>query len=167
MLSFLKQFYEAIDYSVDGEVLSFYCDFLKAFDRVPHCELLKEEQYWSWRVYIGNALRLSDGKETIRKSGKLQIGQTSTNERCTTRISAGTTTLLLFHKRLTKFSEPYIFDDGLKIRCVGKNREVQDELNSIEKWVAENQMTLALDKFTNLTFRGKDETYHICDTKLK
>ena len=118
-------------------------------------------------MYIGNALRLFEGMETIRNGGKLQIGRTSSNVWCTTRISAGTATLLLFHKRLTKFSEPFIFADGLKILCVGKNREVQEELNPIEKWVAENQITLALDKFTNLTFRGKDETYHICDTNLK
>ena len=41
MLFFLKQIFEAIDYGVDNEVLTFYTDFSKAFDRVPHFELLR------------------------------------------------------------------------------------------------------------------------------
>ena len=41
MLSFLKQIYEAIDYSVDNQALALYIDFQKAFDRVPHSEMLK------------------------------------------------------------------------------------------------------------------------------
>ena len=152
---FLKQIYEAIVYGVDNDVLVFNTDFSKAFDRVPLSAAEK------------SAFRLPNGKETILKGGKLLIGRTRCNERCITTIFAGTITLLHFHKRLTrcskKFSEPYIIADDLKILSEGKKREeVQEDLNSIEMWVAENGMTLALDECTNQTCRGKDETYQIC-----
>ena len=42
ILSFLKQIYEAIDYSVDNEVCAFYLVFSKIFDRVSYNELLKK-----------------------------------------------------------------------------------------------------------------------------
>ena len=42
MLSFLKQIYQIIDYSVDNEVLSLYTDFLKAFKKVPHNEVFQK-----------------------------------------------------------------------------------------------------------------------------
>ena len=44
MLSLMKQIFEIIAYSVDNEVLSLYTDFLKAFEKVPHDELLKKSE---------------------------------------------------------------------------------------------------------------------------
>ena len=41
MLSLVQKFVEAMDYIMDNEVFVFYSDFSKAFDRVPHYELLK------------------------------------------------------------------------------------------------------------------------------
>ena len=40
MLLFLKKIHEAADKNVQSEVVIFYTDFAKAFDRVPHYELL-------------------------------------------------------------------------------------------------------------------------------
>ena len=44
---------------------------------------------------------------------------------------------------------------------------VQEDLNSIKGWIAENKMDLAIDKRTNLTFREKNESNQMSDTKLK
>ena len=40
MLLFLKKIHKALDKNVQNEVVVFYTDFAKAFDRVPHYELL-------------------------------------------------------------------------------------------------------------------------------
>ena len=40
MLLFLKKIYEALDKNVLSEVVVFYTDFAKAFDHVPHYELI-------------------------------------------------------------------------------------------------------------------------------
>ena len=42
MLSFLKEIYEAIDKNAENHVIAFYTDFSKAFDKVPHYELLQK-----------------------------------------------------------------------------------------------------------------------------
>ena len=42
MLSFFKEFYEAIGKNAKNHVTAFYTDFSKAFDKVPHYELLKK-----------------------------------------------------------------------------------------------------------------------------
>ena len=42
MLSFLKEIYETIDKNAENHVIAFYTDFSKAFDKVPHYELLKK-----------------------------------------------------------------------------------------------------------------------------
>ena len=40
MLSFLKEICEAIDENAENHVIVFYTDFSKAFEKVPHYELL-------------------------------------------------------------------------------------------------------------------------------
>ena len=40
MLSFLQKIYEAIDKNTSDKIVIFYSDFSKAFDKVPHNELL-------------------------------------------------------------------------------------------------------------------------------
>ena len=42
MLSFLKEICEAIDKNAENHVIAFYTDFSKAFDKVPHSELLQK-----------------------------------------------------------------------------------------------------------------------------
>ena len=39
MLSFLKSFHDALDNESSTEIVAFYTDFSKAFDKVPHFEL--------------------------------------------------------------------------------------------------------------------------------
>ena len=42
MLKFLKDIHEAVDENSSDTVVAFYTGFAKAFDRVPHYELLKK-----------------------------------------------------------------------------------------------------------------------------
>ena len=42
MLSFLSKIYRALDENTTDDVVAYYIDFTKAFDKVPHLELLKK-----------------------------------------------------------------------------------------------------------------------------
>ena len=42
MLSFLKKTHEALDSDPDSEIVAFYTDFSKAFDKVPHHKLIQK-----------------------------------------------------------------------------------------------------------------------------
>ena len=42
MIVILKQIHDALDKESSSEIISFYSDFSKAFDKVPHLELLKK-----------------------------------------------------------------------------------------------------------------------------
>ena len=42
MISFLKRIYEALDKKLHDQIMAFYWDLPKAFNRVPHFELLKK-----------------------------------------------------------------------------------------------------------------------------
>ena len=42
MLLFLKRIYEALDQDPQSETIAFYTDFSKAFDKVPHYELIRK-----------------------------------------------------------------------------------------------------------------------------
>ena len=42
MITFLINFHDALDNDPNSEVIAFYTDFLKAFEKLPHFELLKK-----------------------------------------------------------------------------------------------------------------------------
>ena len=42
MLSFLKKLHEALDSNPNSEIVAFYSEFSKAFDKVPHYELIQK-----------------------------------------------------------------------------------------------------------------------------
>ena len=42
MLSFLKEMYDANDKNAENHVIAFYTDFSRAFDKIPHYELLQK-----------------------------------------------------------------------------------------------------------------------------
>ena len=43
MLSFLQKIHEALDSDPNSKIVKFYTYFLKAFDKIPHLELQKQE----------------------------------------------------------------------------------------------------------------------------
>ena len=50
MLSFLKSIHDALDNESSTETVAFYTDFSKAFDKVPHFELVQKSQILEWEV---------------------------------------------------------------------------------------------------------------------
>ena len=161
MLSFLKEIYEALDNDSNAEIVAVYTDFAKAFDKVPHFDLLKKVAL----IGIGGCMLevlydyLKNRKQFVRvdniSSKVLEV---------TSGVPQGSLLgPLLFCifindlPEVLKFSEPYIFANDLKLLSIKKTSiEIQEDLDKIQQWVTENKMDLALDKCAKVSFRGGD-----------
>ena len=66
-----------------------------------------------------------------------------------------------------KFSDPFIFADDLKILAIGKDHwTIQEDLDSIAKWVRSSKLELAMEKCAQKTFRGKRQNFDIVSENL-
>ena len=96
MLLFLKKIHEALDKNVQSEVVVFYTDFAKAFNRVPHYELLLK----TGQIGIGGCLIwLSQRTRTICPSGHYQIETFTSDNWGPTGITSRTDLILHIHQR--------------------------------------------------------------------
>ena len=94
LLSYLKMVSETLDADPETEILAFYTDFAKAFDKVPHSELLHKLE----NMAVGGCfLQVLVDYLTNRKHWKLQLNETKYNKRCTSRLHPGAGVILLFH----------------------------------------------------------------------
>ena len=171
MLLFLKRIYEALDHDSQSEIIALYTDFSKAFDKVPHYELIQK----MIDIGVGGCLLeilidyLSDRRQYMRvdiTSSKI-LDITSGVPQSSL---LGPTMFCIFINDLPDvrmFSEPFICADDLKILAVQRNYwEVQDDLHGIENWIIQNKMELATDKCAYLNFRGRDQQYKLMGTDL-
>ena len=118
MLSFLKEIYEAIDKNVENHVIAFYTDFSKAFDKVPHYELLQKMS----NIGVGGSFLeiISDYLSNRKKFVRADNFSSETLE-ITSGVPQGSLIGPLFFcnfindlPEVLKFSDPYIFADNLK-----------------------------------------------------
>ena len=66
-----------------------------------------------------------------------------------------------------KFSDPFIFAKDQKILAIGKDHStIQEDLDSIAKWVRSNKIELALEKCAQKTFRRKKQNFDIVGENL-
>ena len=161
MITFLTKIHDALDNDPNSEVIAFYTDFSKAFDKVPHFELLKKVA----NIGVGGCLPqilmdcLSNRKQFVR------IDKTCS---CVRDVDSGVPQVSLLGPLLfrifindlpeaLKFTGPFILADDLKILAIGKDHwTIQEDLDSIATWVRSNKMELALcsDNISRITFRG-------------
>ena len=162
MQSFLKTIHDALNNESSTEIVALYTDFSKAFDKVPHFELVEKVA----NIGVGGCLLeiiidyLDNRKQFVRvdntRSETLDV---------TSRVPQGSLLgPLLFCTFINDlpdvlvFSDPFIFADDLKILAVKKTFwQVQNHLNGIEQWVNENEMKLAMDKCAKLSIRGQTQ----------
>ena len=166
MLLFLKRIYEALDHDPQSEIIAFYTDFSKAFDQVPHYELIQK----LIDIGVGGCLLeilidyLSDRQKYVRVDNTISkiLDRTSGVPQGSL---LGPILFCIFINDLPDvlmFSEPFIFADDLKILAVQRSYwEVQDDLHGIENWIIQNKMELAIDKCAYLNFRGRDQQYKL------
>ena len=66
-----------------------------------------------------------------------------------------------------RFSDPYLFADGLKILSIGySDNEFQEDINAVQNWVATNKMELAVDKWAILNIRGPEKDFEPLNQNL-
>ena len=151
LLCFLKEIYEANDKNAENHVIAVYTDFSKAFDKIPHHELLQKTS----NIGVGGCFPeiisdyLSNRKQFVRadnfSSEILEI---------TISVPQGSLIGPLFFcifiidlLEVFKVSDPYIFADDLKLLAViVDTKDIQQDLKSVENELDKNKMSLALNK---------------------
>ena len=103
MITFLKKIHDALDNDPNSEVIAFYTDFSKTFDKVPHFELLKKVA----SIGVGGCLLqvlidyLSNRKQFVRIDNTCSRRYEWSASGLTTR----TAPVLHLHQRLTRRAE--------------------------------------------------------------
>ena len=172
MLSFLKSIHDALDNESSTEIVAFYTDFSKAFDKVPHFELVQKAANIG---VVGCLLEIIIDYLDNRKQFVRVDNTRSETLDVTSGVPQGSLLgpllFCVFINNLPDvlvFSDPFIFADDLKILAVKKTFwQVQNDLNGIEQWVNENKMKLAMDKCAKLSIRGQTQNYELMGTKLE
>ena len=106
MLKFLKDIYEALDENSSDTVVTFYTDVAKAFDRVPHYELLKQVS----AIGVGGCFLDIRCDYLERRTQQVRVGSTISQQLEITnwsapRIPRGSLVDLCFHKRPSRSTE--------------------------------------------------------------
>ena len=171
MITSLKKIHDALDNDPNSEVIAFYTDFSKAFDKVPHFELLKRVA----NIGVGGCLLqvlmdyLSNRKQFVRVN-KTCSGVRDVNSGVPQGSLLCPLLFCIFINDLPealKFSDPFMFADDLKILAIGKDHwTIQEDLDKIATWVKSNKMERALDKCAQITFREKVRNFDIVGEHL-
>ena len=161
MLQFLNRIYKALDENPHNEIIAFYADFSKAFDKIPHKLLLRKLS----DIGVGGCLFeiIYDYLRNRRQFVRVDFN-TSTVLEITSGVPQGSLLgPLLFCvfindlPEVLNFSDPSILADDLKNFSVGrKQEEIQLDLKKIEDWVRQNKMEMAFEKCARINFRGVD-----------
>ena len=173
MLVILKQNHDALDKKSSSEIIAFYNDFSKAFDKVPHLELPSKQihQIGFGGSIVGVISDYLDQRKQIVRVDKTSSQLLDVTSGVSQGSVVGPVMFCIFINDLSaalKFSDPHLFADDLKILCIKNNwLKVQSDLDAFDSWVMENQMTLAMDKCFKLTFRGEDSQFLLHGVALK
>ena len=162
---------EAMDKNTSEHIVTFYSDFSKAFDKIPHKELfIKVGQ-----IGVGGCF-LEVLVDYLHKRRQF-VRADNTSSRIleiTSGVPQGSLLgPLLFCILINdlpdvlRFSDPYLFADDLKILSIGySDTEFQEDINAVQKWVATNKMELAVDKCEILNIRGPEKDFELLNQNL-
>ena len=153
---------------MQSEVVVFYTDFAKAFDRVPHYELLLKAGQIGIGGYLLEVLWLSQRTRTICPSRQHQIETFTSDNWGPTGITARADLILHIHAYAFRFGEPFMFADDLKILHIGTpTDQVQSNLDALEDWVTRNKTGLAIEKCAKVLFKGPESDFYLCGSLLQ
>ena len=171
MIKFLQRVHQSLECNKEDNVVAFYSEFSKAFDRVPH--RLQLEKCAS--IGVGGCFL-----EILHDNlyGREQFVQMNSCSSATLEVTSGVPQgsllgPLLFCifindlPDLLKFSEPFIFAVDLKLLFTGKaDWQIQEDLNSIQHWVKTNKMDLAIEKCAALNIHHHSEDLMLGTSQL-
>ena len=172
MLLFLKKIHEALDKNVQSEVVVFYTDFAKAFDRVPHYELLLK----AGQIGIGGCLLevlydYLNGREQFVRVENIKSKPLPVTSGVPQGSLLGPILFCIYINDLPdalRFGEPLMFADDLKILYIGTPADqVQSNLDALEDWLTRNKMGLAIEKCAKLLFKGPERHFYLCGRLLQ
>ena len=163
---------ETLDADPKTEILAFYADFAKAFDKVTHSELLHKLEYMGEG---GCFLQVLVDYLTNRKH-YVRIGNySSTKINITSGVHQGSILgpvlfCFLINDLPNAFRNSYrlLFADDLKFVTTTNNDVIIElELKRFQRWNKENQMLLAEGKNGFLEFRGSNSNFELNTEILK
>ena len=172
LLSYLRMVSETLDADPKTELLAFHTDFAKAFDKVPHSELLYKLENMG---VSGCFLQVLVDYLTNRKH-YVRIGNcSSTKLKLTSGVPQGSILgPVLFCFFITDFPNEFrnsytlLFADDLKFVTTTNNHVIIElELKRFQRWNRENQMLLAEGKNGFLEFRCSKSNFEMNTEILK
>ena len=169
MLSFLNNVQVALDGNPNS-VYSLYTDFSKAFDKVPHAELLIKVRRIGGGGCVFSLLKdyLYNRKQFVRCDG---VRSDLLSNGVPQGSILGPLLFCIFKNDLLTSlisSTPYLYADDAKFLFIDKiNQEVQKEVDRISLWVSRNRMSLAAEKCCYIAFKGQSLSLTMNNTTLE
>ena len=173
LLSFLQKVYNSYDDPTTKSLIALYADMAKAFDKIPHYELIQKVS----KIGIGGCLPevlkdyLTDRYQIVRY-GNERSDQLLITSGVPQGSVIGPLMFLIFINDLPDYliySEPSLYADDLK-SIVKNNKELfQLDLDNLTKWGVENKMSFAVkgNKCFMVTFRGTtEEPFYLSNSYL-
>ena len=151
MVGFPQKIYQPLDDNSNKHIVAFYTDFSKAFDKVPHFELLKKVA----NIGVGSCLLEVLASKFDERMQFVRVANVSSK---TFDITSGVPQGSLLGPPLffiflndlpavVKFGDPFLFADDFKILAHGKlETEIQSDLEQVAQWVKEIKMELLPNK---------------------
>ena len=173
LLLFLKKMHDALDKNVQKEVVVFYADFAKTFDRVPHYELLLK----AGQIGIGGCLLevlydYLNGREQFVRVDNIKLKTLPVTSGVPQGSLLGPILFCIYINDLPdalRFRRmTYMLADDLKILHIGTTADqIQSNLDALEDWVTRNKMGLAIEKCTKVLFKGPERHFYLCGSLLQ
>ena len=171
MLCFLNDVQVALEGNPNS-VYSLYTDFSKAFNKVPHAELLITVR----RIGVGGCVLsllkdyLCNRKQFVRCDGvRSDLLQVSSDVPQGSILGPLLFCILINDLPTSLISStPYLYADDVKFFFIDKNsQEIQKEVDRISFWVSRNKMSLAAEKFCYIAFKGQSLSLTMNNTTLE
>ena len=155
MIKFLQRVHHSLECNKEDNVIAFYSDFSKAFDRVPHRLLLEKcASFGVGGCFLEILHDYLSGREQFVRMKSCSSATLEVTSGAPQGSLLGPLIFCIFINNLPdllKFSEPFIFADNLNLLLTGKaDWQIQEDLNSIQHWVKTNKMDLAIGKCAEL-----------------